>query len=123
MSKLRNIVLAASAMLGVAGFASSAEAQYYQQNPYGYAPQGYYYQQPQYVNPRVSRKQAQLQERFVEKYGYQQPVQPYGYGYQQPRYRQQQQYYYQQAPRQRQYQQQYYQQAPNNYGTSSPGSR
>jgi hypothetical protein len=113
MSKLNNAVLAASATIGILGFASGAQAQQYEQNPYRFAPQvgqqGYYYQQPQYVNPKIARKLAQQQERFYQKYGYQQQVQPYGYGYQQPRYQQPQQYYYQQAPQQRYYQQYYYQ--------------
>jgi hypothetical protein len=110
MSKLSNVMLAVSATIGIFSFVSTVQAQQYEQNPYRNPPQGYYYQQqPQYVNPRIARKQAQQQERFVEKYGYQQPVQPYGYGYQQPRYRQQQQYYYQPAPQQRYYQQYYYQ--------------
>ena len=109
MSTFNKLVLAASATIGVLGFVSGVQAQNYEENVRRYQPQGYYYQQPQYVDPRIARKQAQQQERFVQKYGYQQPVQPYGYGYQQPRYRQQQQYYYQQAP------QQYYAPAPRGY--------
>ena len=77
-------------------FGSAAEAQYY-----NYPPQGYYYQQPQpqYVPPRIARKQEQLSERFVQKYGYVQP-QPQYYGgyYQQPQYVQPRPRYYQQQP-------------------------
>ncbi len=47
----------------------------YYQRPYRYAPQ------PQYVDPRIQRKQEQLSRRFVEKYGYVQPQPQYGYGY------------------------------------------
>jgi hypothetical protein len=95
MTKFKAILVAASAAVGVIGFGSVAEAQYYY--PPGH---GYYYQpqQPAYVPPRIARKQAQLNERFVEKYGYVQP-QPRYYGggyYQQPRYYQPQPRYYQQ---------------------------
>jgi hypothetical protein len=41
---------------------------------YGHAPQ------PQYVHPKILRKQAQLQARFYQKYGHVQPQQHYGYG-------------------------------------------
>jgi hypothetical protein len=46
------------------------------QQQYRYAPQ------PQYVDPYIQRKQAQLARRFHEKYGYVQPQPQYGYGYQ-----------------------------------------
>jgi hypothetical protein len=79
-----------------------------------YAPQQQYAPQ-QYVNPRIARKEAELQQRRLRKeaeirerqgygynqrgYGYQQRGYGYdqgGYGYQQPRYYQQPrgQYYY-----------------------------
>jgi hypothetical protein len=95
MTNFKAILVAATAAVGVIGFGSAAEAQYY------YPPgQGYYYpQQPAYVPPRIARKQAQLNERFVEKYGYVQPQRQQYYGggyYQQPRYYQQQPRYYQQ---------------------------
>jgi hypothetical protein len=97
MRKVLNLAAAAMCLAASGLVATEASAQYYYdqygrvihsqpqprvyQNPYGY-------QQPQYVSPRVARKQAQLQERFVEKYGYPQPqryryVQPpaqYHYG-------------------------------------------
>jgi hypothetical protein len=91
MINFKAILLAVSAAAGVTGFSSAVEAQYY-----NYPPQGYYYQQPQYVPPRIARKQEQLSERFVQKYGYVQPQpQYYGGGYyqqQQPRYVQPQYY-------------------------------
>jgi hypothetical protein len=46
-----------------------------------YQPQYRYAPQPQYVDPRILRKQAQLARRFHEKYGYVQPRPQYGYGY------------------------------------------
>ena len=66
----------AAALVGGAALAGSAEAQ-----PWGYGPppghgygygygRGYAAPQPQWVHPRILRKQAQLRERFVEKYGY-----------------------------------------------------
>jgi hypothetical protein len=66
--------------------ATEAQAQYY------YPQAQPYYGQPQvYVPPRVARKQAQQERRFIEKFGYQQP---------QPRYyRQRQQPYYYEQPR------------------------
>ena len=45
--------------------------------------QGYYHRQaPVYVPPHIARKQAQLSNRFVQKYGYvqSQPQHHYGYG-------------------------------------------
>lgn len=82
MSTLKTAALVA-AVLG--GSLAAAEAQPYGQ--WGHAPgYGHHYGQgyghryrpapPVYVHPRIARKQAQLQERFVEKFGY---------GYQQPR--------------------------------------
>ncbi len=96
MTNFKAILVVATAAAGVIGFGSAAEAQYY-----NYPPQGYYYQQPQpqYVPPRIARKQEQLSERFVQKYGYVQPQpQYYGGGYYQPqpRYVQPQPRYYQQ---------------------------
>ncbi len=87
------VVIAGACVAG--GFtATEAQAQYY----YPQA-QPYYYGQPQvYVPPRVARKQAQQERRFIEKFGYQQPQpryyrqrqQPYTYdqprGYRQPGY-------------------------------------
>jgi hypothetical protein len=79
MSALKTAALAA-AVLG--GSFAAAQAQ-----PYGhYAPHGHgygygygrhhYQPAPAYVHPRILRKQAQLRERFVEKFGY-----PQHYGY------------------------------------------
>ncbi|MGL4636556.1 MAG: hypothetical protein ACRCWF_11290 [Beijerinckiaceae bacterium] len=107
MSIFQRLAIAGCAAIGIAGFAGSADAQYYYQpSPYGYRAQP----APQYVNPKILRKQRQLEQRVYQKYGYQQPQryrQP-NYGYQQPQYYPQQQY---QQPRYRQaYPQQYYQQ-------------
>lgn len=71
----------AAAVLG--GSLAAAEAQ-----PYGHwgHGQGHGYTRhyraapPAYVPPRIARKQAELRERFVEKYGYHRPR-----GYHQPR--------------------------------------
>jgi hypothetical protein len=92
MSKLK---IAAFAAVLSAGFAATAEAQpygYWQGRPGGY---GHYRAAPPvYVPPHIARKQAQLQERFVEKYGVVQPYPHYRqrqhwghrpYGYAQPR--------------------------------------
>jgi hypothetical protein len=103
MTKFKAALVAMSALSGAISFGSAAEAQYY-----GHPPQGYYYQQPrpQYVDPRVARKQAQLAERFHQKYGYVQPQpQYYGGGY----YQQPQPQYYQPQPRYVQPQGGYYQ--------------
>lgn len=108
MSVFNKLALSAVATMGVLGFMCEAQAQNYEENVRRYQPQIQYYQQPQYVNPKIARKQAQQEQRAYQKYGYQQP-QHYGYGYQQPQYHQQQQYYYQQAP------QQYYAPAPRGY--------
>jgi opacity protein-like surface antigen len=90
MSKLK-IAAVAAAILG--GALSAAEAQSYgHYGHYGQRQHGWHHQAPPqvYVSPRVARKQAQLQERFVEKYGVQRPQyhrpyhyrpQQYGYGY------------------------------------------
>ncbi|MGL5115316.1 MAG: hypothetical protein ACRC7C_08325 [Beijerinckiaceae bacterium] len=82
MSTLKNVAFAVAAF-GFFAASSAAEAQYYYHPQYGYVQQ-----QPQWVNPRIARKQAQQTERFIEKFGYQQPryaqpryVQP-GYGHQ-----------------------------------------
>jgi hypothetical protein len=80
------VAAVAAALAG--GFAASAQAQ-----PYGYWNGGYGYAQPHYraappvyVPPHIARKQAQLQERFVEKFGYVQPrYNPYGYRGHEPR--------------------------------------
>ncbi len=97
MTTFKAIFAAVSAAAGMFGSGTAAEAQYY-----NHPPQGYYYQQPQpqYVDPRIARKQAQMAQRFHQKYGYVQPQQQYyGGGY----YRQPQPQYYQ--PQQRYYQQ------------------
>jgi hypothetical protein len=80
MSALKTAALAA-AVLG--GTLAAAQAQPYGHYGHGHAfghghGYGRYYrpQPPVYVHPRIARKQAQLQERFVERYGY---VQPRGY--------------------------------------------
>jgi hypothetical protein len=96
MTNFKAIIVVATAAAGVASFGSTAEAQYYD-----YPPQRYYYPQPQpqYVDPRIARKQQQLSERFVQKYGYVQPQPQYYGGYYQqpqPRYVQPQPRYYQQ---------------------------
>jgi hypothetical protein len=36
--------------------------------------------QPQYIHPKILRKQAELQARVYQKYGYVQPQPHYGYG-------------------------------------------
>jgi hypothetical protein len=105
--------LGAAVILGAAGLSTEAGAQYYYYpQP---QPQYRYYQQPQvYVPPRVARKQAQQQRRFIEKYGYQNPQQ--GYYYQRP----QQQYYgprYEYGPGYR-----YNAPVQSPYGTTTPGS-
>ena len=108
MTIFKASLIAASAIVGAISFGSTAEAQYY-----GHPPQGYYYQQPQpqYVDPRIARKQEQLAERFHQKYGYVQPQpQYYGGGY----YQQPQPRYYQPQPRYVQPQPNYYYQ--NGYG-------
>jgi hypothetical protein len=118
----RTFAIGALTAAAVAGFAGSASAQYYYPQPQ----QGFYYQQaPAYVPPRIARKQAQQEQRFIQKYGYQQPqYYPQQQYYQrQPRYQQPQQYYGQ--PRVRPYAGQggyYYppQATPN--GGSSPGA-
>ena len=79
------IWLAAAGVVGLLGFAAPAEAQYYY---YPHQQPGYYPQQPAYVPPRIARKQQQLEQRFIEKYGYVRPQPQYGYGYRQPRYQQ-----------------------------------
>lgn len=85
MTRSKILLAAAAATLGWLS-AAPAEAQYYG-SPYGY------YGQPTYVPPRIARKQRQLEERFVEKYGYVSPGRayrrsPYGYnpGYGGPGY-------------------------------------
>jgi hypothetical protein len=72
MSTLK-IAAVAAAVLG--GSLAAAQAQPYGHFGYGPAHGGGYHRPapPVYVPPRVARKQAQLQERFVEKYGYAQP--------------------------------------------------
>jgi hypothetical protein len=99
MSTLKTAALAA-AVLG--GSLASAEAQFYGHSGhygqgYGY---GHHYRQPapQYVHPRILRKQLQMQKRVIQKYGH---VQPYGYhqphphwGYHHPRPRPHISYHY-----------------------------
>jgi hypothetical protein len=87
MSTLKVAALAVALSGGIAAFApADAQAQGYgygrghYQPHYGYAPQ------PQYVHPKILRKQAQLQERFYEKYGYaaqhgHRPGRPWNHGY------------------------------------------
>jgi hypothetical protein len=116
MSIFQRLALVGIAAAGIASFATSADAQYYQPSPYGY------YQQPApYVSPKILRKQRQLEQRVYEKYGYPQQQRlpnSYDYGYQQPQYYPQPRYQqpqYQQ-PRYRQaYPQQYYQQGVPSY--------
>jgi hypothetical protein len=94
MSKFKVAAFAVALAGGVMALAPvDAQAQGYGSHGYGHNG-GYNYgyaPQPQYVHPRVARKQAQLQERFVEKFGYVQPQYNYGrqhhyrqnhYGYQ-----------------------------------------
>jgi hypothetical protein len=90
MTALKTAALAA-AVLG--GSLATAEAQYYGHYGHGYGHHGYYRPAPPvYVPPRIARKQAQLQERFVEKFGYVQPQPQWGHHYHRPR--PQVQYYY-----------------------------
>jgi hypothetical protein len=116
----RKFIWMAAMACGAAGLCmtTTAQAQYY----YGQPRTQYYYEQPAppYVSPRVARKQAQLEQRFVDKYGYQQPYYypaqrpyPQQYQYQQPRA-------YQQRPGWSGYQQ-YGQPAP--YSGSDAGAR
>jgi hypothetical protein len=110
MNTFKATLAAAIAGAGIIGLAPVAEAQYY-----GHPPQGYYYRQPQpqYVDPRIQRKQLQLQKRFIQKYGYPQQQPNYGYYRQQPHYYQPQPHYYQPQPRYVQPQPQYYQPQPD----------
>jgi hypothetical protein len=86
MSALRTAALAATL---AAGLTASFEAQAYDRwthGPsygYGHAQPHWRGHAPVYVHPRIARKQAQLRERFVEKYGY---VRPWSHGYHQPRH-------------------------------------
>jgi hypothetical protein len=110
MNNVKVIIAAAASAAGIFSLATAAEAQYY-----GHPQQGYYYHQPQpqYVDPRIQRKQLQQQKRFIQKYGYPQQQPNYGYQYQQPQYQQpqyQQPQYYQPQPRYVQPQPRYYQQ-------------
>jgi hypothetical protein len=116
MSIFQRLALVGVAAAGIAGFTSSAEAQYYQQSPYGY------YQQPapQYVHPKILRKQREMEQRVYQKYGYpqQRHRNSYDYGYQQPQYYPQPRYQqpqYQQPRYQQVYPQQYYQQGAPSY--------
>lgn len=105
MSKL-TIAIGAAVAAGFLGLAAPAKAQYYYPGPQ----QGYYYQQPQpYVSPRILRKQQQLRQRVIEKYGFD-PYrqQPGYYGRQNPNYYQPQPQYYPPQPRYRQVQPGYY---------------
>jgi hypothetical protein len=77
------------AAVGLVAVSAGASAQYYYPAP---PPQRYYYQQPQvYVPPRVARKQEQLRQRYIQKYGYTPPQYQY--------YPQQPGYYYDPQPR------------------------
>jgi hypothetical protein len=52
-------------------------------NSYGGNSYGHGYRhapQPQYIHPKILRKQAELQARVYQKYGYVQPQPYYGYG-------------------------------------------
>ena len=115
MNNIQKFALGAVAIMGAFGVIETAEAQQYY-----YPQQGYYYQQPPaYVSPRVQRKQQQLSDRFIEKYGYQQPQ--YNYGYQQPRYYQPQPRYYQPQPQYGYGQQRYYRQQQQQWQGGSRG--
>lgn len=114
MSLSKGLIAGALGALSLAGASTDASAQYYYQQPspyYRYQPQ---YQPPVYVPPRIARKQAQLSERFVEKYGYQ-PVP-------RPRYYQRPDAYYYppQYPAPGYWQGRPHRQAPY-YGTTTPG--
>jgi hypothetical protein len=92
MSTLKVAALAA-ALVGGMTFTATAQ-------PYGHWNGGYGHRQPQYrqapvyIPPHIARKQAQLNQRFVEKFGYVQPQprhNPYGghgYGHRYPRHHQ-----------------------------------
>jgi hypothetical protein len=90
MRGIMNIAIAAACIAGAGLASTEASAQYYYdqygrliyRQPQAYNP--YIQQQPQYVPPRIARKQAQQRERFIQKFGYPQYQQPY---YQQPRQR------------------------------------
>jgi hypothetical protein len=94
MTRARIALLGSLTVLTLAGTIAGADAQnYYETQPR----QNYYYQQqPQaYVSPRLARKQAQLRERYIEKFGYTPPPrrgyyrnQPDAYYGAQPRVRQ-----------------------------------
>jgi hypothetical protein len=89
MSRLKSVVLAAAAATGLMLAAEPASAQYYGHPGYGH---GYGYGRPQYVDPRVARKQQELQarryrkqaevnSRIQSKYGINPYANPYGRGY------------------------------------------
>jgi hypothetical protein len=88
MTTLKVAALAVALTGGIAAFTpSDASAQGYGYG-YGHGHRGYYRPapQPQYVHPKILRKQAQLQERFYEKYGYapqygHRPGRPWNHGY------------------------------------------
>jgi hypothetical protein len=92
MSKFKVAAFAVALTGGIMAFASTdAQAQGY--GHYGYGGGRHHYApQPQYVNPRIARKQAQLERRFHEKFGYVQPQHGYGrqnyYGHNQGYYNQ-----------------------------------
>ncbi len=75
MSALKIAALAAALTAGVV---ATAEAQPYGhwQGHRGY---GYVQPQPQYIHPKILRKQAEMEARVRRKYGY--AVAPYGYHY------------------------------------------
>lgn len=60
MSRLKSVVLAAAAATGLMLAAAPASAQYYGHPGYGYG-------RPQYVDPRVARKEQELQARRYRK--------------------------------------------------------
>jgi hypothetical protein len=97
MRGLLKLALAAACLSGASFAPTGASAQYYydqygrliyqqpQTNRHRVYNNHYIFEhQPNYVPPRVARKRAQQQERFVEKYGYQYQ-QPQYYGHPRPR--------------------------------------
>ena len=88
MSTLKIAALAIALAGGLVSIApTDVQAQGYGYGYGEYQPRQRYAPQPQYVDPRIARKQAQLARRFHEKYGYvqQRPQYGYGQGYGRPR--------------------------------------
>jgi hypothetical protein len=84
MSALKTAALAAAV---AGGLLASADAQAYDHWGRGHGGWGHvepraYHHAPVYVHPRIARKQAQLQKRFIQKFGY---IPDAGHGYHQPR--------------------------------------